>query len=609
MMNFCLIYFLILVLVDHGFGFNMDECKESKCGGHGPAVRFPFRIKGQQPDSCGYPETGFDLSCSERKETVLELPNSVKLLVKNIDYVAQVIYTSDPQDCLPRQLSNFNLSASSFRFRDIGLFNDQSSLFNCSWRKNTFFQMPCLSAPGYQVYVFSSRVSMDNIALLYCAKMYDVSLVPDDMIDGNNILHLNWSIPSCGSCAAKGKFCRLKANTTEPEIECYGKLRQIKWSSAKFVATGIVLVLILLVVVGIVVYRIYSFNRIEKEYQSKIEKFLDDYKAFKPARYSHADIKRITNHFKEELGQGAYGTVFKGKLSDEILTAVKVLNNSQGNGEEFVNEVGTIGKIHHVNVVRLIGFCADGFRRALVYEYLPNTLEKFISSPNAENHFLGWKRLEDIALGIAKGIEYLHQGCNQRILHFDIKPHNILLDHNFNPKISDFGLAKLCSKDQSAVSMTTARGTIGYIAPEVFSRNFGNVSYKSDVYSFGMLVLEMVGGRKSTVDVKERTSDQIYFPEWIYNLLEGGEDLRLEIDTEEDNGIAKKLAIVGLWCIQWNPVHRPSMKTVVQMLEGDGSNLTTPANPFTSTAPAERIHPKIPSRSLYQDLEIIKETE
>ena len=111
---------------------------------------------------------------------------------------------------------------------------------------------------------------------------------------------------------------------------------------------------------------------------------------------------------------------------------------------------------------------------------------------------------------IAKGVEYLHQGCDQRILHFDIKPHNVLLDQNFTPKISDFGLAKLCSKDQSLVSMSTARGTMGYIAPEVFSRNFGNVSYKSDVYSFGMVLLEIVGGRR-TSDDNDKT--QIYYPD------------------------------------------------------------------------------------------------
>jgi serine/threonine protein kinase len=156
-----------------------------------------------------------------------------------------------------------------------------------------------------------------------------------------------------------------------------------------------------------------------------------------------------------------------------------------------------------------------------------------------------------------------------------------LLDQNFNPKISDFGHAKLCSKDQSVVSMTTARGTMGYIAPEVFSRSFGNVSYKADVYSFGMLLLEIIGGRKN-VDVEENTS-QVYFPEWIYNLMEQKEDLQVFIENDRDAIIAKKLAIVGLWCIQWHPGDRPSMKGAIQMLEG-GDNLTMPPNPFASTS-------------------------
>jgi serine/threonine protein kinase len=239
---------------------------------------------------------------------------------------------------------------------------------------------------------------------------------------------------------------------------------------------------------------------------------LEDYRNFRPTRYSYADIKRITNQFIEKLGEGSYGIVFKGKLSNEMYVAVKILNTSKGNGEEFINEVGIMGRIHHVNVVRLVGFCADGFRRALVYEFLPNdSLEKLISSMAAKNYILNWDKLQDIALGIAKGIEYLHQGCDQRILHFDIKPHNVLLDQNFNPKISDFGLAKLCSKEQSAVSITTARGTVGYIAPEVFSRNFGNVSSKADVYSFGILLLEIVGGMKN-FDVTVENSGQIYFP-------------------------------------------------------------------------------------------------
>jgi serine/threonine protein kinase len=116
---------------------------------------------------------------------------------------------------------------------------------------------------------------------------------------------------------------------------------------------------------------------------------LEDYRNFKPTRYLYADIKRITNQFTEKLGEGAYGTVFKGKLSNEIHVAVKILNTSNENGEEFINEVGTMGRIHHVNVVRLVGFCADGFRQALVYEFLPNdSLEKFISSTDANKIFL-----------------------------------------------------------------------------------------------------------------------------------------------------------------------------------------------------------------------------
>ncbi|RAL50608.1 hypothetical protein DM860_014550 [Cuscuta australis] len=316
----------------------------------------------------------------------------------------------------------------------------------------------------------------------------------------------------------------------------------------------------------------------------------------------------MTNQFRFELGKGGYGTVFKGKLSDDVIVAVKVLNDSKAKGEEFINEVGTLAKIHHANIVRLIGFCAEGFKRAIVYEYLPNdSLQRFISSADSKEQFLGWKSLERIAIGIAKGIEYLHQGCDERILHFDIKPQNVLLDHNLNPKITDFGLAKLCSTDQSLVSMTTERGTIGYMAPEVFSRNFGKVSYKSDVYSFGMLLLEMVSGRK-IVDTESNIEDQVNFPEWIYNVLDQGEDLRFDIEEEIDVKIGKKLAIVGLLCIQWNPVHRPSMGIALQMLEREGDDLSAPLNPFIAKAPSTRNTSAI-ANHIRQRLEVIEEVE
>ncbi|XP_017972454.1 PREDICTED: rust resistance kinase Lr10 [Theobroma cacao] len=445
----------------------------------------------------------------------------------------------------------------------------------------SFYEKTCLDfIDGFNIRAAPSD-GWEYYNLLNCSKVVDISVKPAGPISREN-LYLEWSKPMCARCEAEGKGCRVK-NNTEDQTECYDIPYKGHPTKLKRILAGVIPASFVLALIVVALYKLYYLEKTKKENQLKVEEFLEDYKSLKPSRYSYADIKRITNQFKEKLGEGGYGTVFKGRLSNDVLVAVKVLNNFKGNGEEFINEVGSMSRIHHVNVARLVGFCADGYKRALVYEYLPNeSLEKFIFSAKGESHFLGWDKLQDIALGIAKGIEYLHQGCEQRILHFDIKPHNILLDQNFTPKISDFGLAKLCSKELSAVSMTAARGTMGYIAPEVLSRNFGNVSYKSDVYSFGMLLLEMVGGRKN-IDVTVENLSQVYFPEWVYNHLDEGEDLGIRIEDERQSMIARKLSIVGLWCIQWFPVDRPSMKVVIQMLEGEADSLTLPPNPFAST--------------------------
>jgi serine/threonine protein kinase len=283
------------------------------------------------------------------------------------------------------------------------------------------------------------------------------------------------------------------------------------------------------------------------------------------------------------LGQGGYGSVYKGVLlPGDVHVAVKMLEgNSNCNGEDFISEVSTLGRIHHVNVFRLVGFCSEEMRRALVYEYMPEgSLDKYIFS--AEKIF-SWDKLIEIALGIARGINYLHQGCEMQIVHFDIKPHNILLDYNFNPKISDFGLAKLCARDQSIVTLTAARGTMGYIAPELYSRNFGGVSYKSDVYSFGMLVLEMVSGRRNS-DPSTGSVNDVYLPEWVYEKVINDQELALTLDTtQEEKEKVKQLAIVALWCIQWNPRNRPSMTKVVNMLTGRLQNLQMPPRPFVTS--------------------------
>ncbi|KAG4379262.1 hypothetical protein GLYMA_17G214400v4 [Glycine max] len=297
-----------------------------------------------------------------------------------------------------------------------------------------------------------------------------------------------------------------------------------------------------------------------------------------PIRYSYKEVKKMAGGFKDKLGEGGYGSVFKGKLRSGSCVAIKMLGKSKGNGQDFISEVATIGRTYHQNIVQLIGFCVHGSKRALVYEFMPNgSLDKFIFSKDESIH-LSYDRIYNISIGVARGIAYLHYGCEMQILHFDIKPHNILLDENFTPKVSDFGLAKLYPIDNSIVPRTAARGTIGYMAPELFYNNIGGISHKADVYSYGMLLMEMAGKRKNLNPHAERSS-QLFFPFWIYNHIRDGEDIEMEDVTEEEKKMVKKMIIVALWCIQLKPNDRPSMNEVVEMLEGDIENLEIPPKP------------------------------
>ncbi|PIN14989.1 Serine/threonine protein kinase [Handroanthus impetiginosus] len=321
-----------------------------------------------------------------------------------------------------------------------------------------------------------------------------------------------------------------------------------------------------------------------------IELFLKGQGNLAQKRYKYSDIKKMTNSFSENLGKGGYGSVYKGKLPDGRLVAVKILNETKENGEEFMNEVSSISRTSHINIVTLLGFCFEDSKRALIYEFMPNgSLEKFINAhaSSSAEHRLGQEKLFQIAVGVAQGLDYLHRGCNTRILHFDIKPHNILLDNNFNPKISDFGLARLCPNRSSVVSILAAGGTAGYIAPEVFCRSFGEVSHKSDVYSYGMVLLDMVFGRQK-IDPSGDHSSETNFPDWIYERLEVMNTDR--IPNEDECELARKMIIVGLWCIQTEPKNRPPVSQVVEMLGGSIEFLQIPPKPFLFLAPTPAVY-------------------
>ncbi|KAI3900589.1 hypothetical protein MKX01_027457 [Papaver californicum] len=287
--------------------------------------------------------------------------------------------------------------------------------------------------------------------------------------------------------------------------------------------------------------------------------------------FTYQELEEATNGFSEELGSGAFGIVYKGLIEelDSICSiAVKRLDKVLQEGEkEFKTEVNAIGRTHHKNLVRLIGFCEEGQQRLLVYE--------FMSNRSLADHLFGnskpdWKQRVQIAIGISRGLLYLHEECCTQIIHCDIKPQNILLDDSFTARISDFGLAKLLMTNQTRLSTITGiRGTKGYVAPEWFRNT--PVSAKVDVYSFGVMLLEIVCCRKVVVlEIGEEKMKAI-LTDWAYDCFSQGklEDL-VEDDEEVMNDMRRfeRLVMIAIWCIQEEPSLRPSMKKVTQMLEG-----------------------------------------
>ncbi|CAL4888441.1 unnamed protein product [Urochloa decumbens] len=295
--------------------------------------------------------------------------------------------------------------------------------------------------------------------------------------------------------------------------------------------------------------------------------------------FTYRDLQLVTNNFSEKLGAGAFGSVFKGSLGADPaaaapVVAVKKLEGDLQGEKQFRAEVSTLGTVQHVNLIRLLGFCSEGTRRLLVYEHMPNgSLDKhlFGASSTSSSHrvVLSWDTRYRLALGIARGLEYLHEKCRDCVIHCDIKPENILLDGTFSPKVADFGLAKLMGRDFSRV-LTTMRGTVGYLAPEWIAGTA--ITAKADVFSYGMVLFELVSGRRNAEQRPDGTVD--FFPATAAGLLfgGGGGDLAGAVDSriggDADMDEVERACKVACWCVQDDENARPSMGTVVQVLEG-----------------------------------------
>ncbi|RXH98812.1 hypothetical protein DVH24_011137 [Malus domestica] len=288
----------------------------------------------------------------------------------------------------------------------------------------------------------------------------------------------------------------------------------------------------------------------------------------RPYTFSYAELRTATEDFNlsNKLGEGGYGPVYKGTLSDGRIVAVKQLSVASHQGKsQFVSEIATISAVQHRNLVKLYGCCIEGSQRILVYEYLENkSLDQALFGTS--NLHLDWPTRFNILLGTARGLAYLHEESRPRIVHRDVKASNILLDAELSPKISDFGLAKLYDDEKTHIS-TRVAGTIGYLAPEYAMR--GHLTEKADVFGFGVVALEILSGRPNSDNNLD--PEKIYLLEWAWTLHENDQIMGL-VDsrlTEFDETEATRVIRAALLCTQASPMTRPSMSRMVAMLSGD----------------------------------------
>ncbi|KAL7129406.1 hypothetical protein ABFS83_13G064100 [Erythranthe nasuta] len=314
------------------------------------------------------------------------------------------------------------------------------------------------------------------------------------------------------------------------------------------------------------------------------------------------EIKVATNNFDaaNKIGEGGFGPVFKGVLSDGTAIAVKQLSakSKQGN-REFVNEIGMISALQHPHLVRLHGCCIEGNQLLLVYEYLENnSLARALFGPEEHQIHLDWPTRHKICVGIARGLAYLHEESRLKIVHRDIKATNVLLDKDLMAKISDFGLAKLDEEDNTHIS-TRIAGTFGYMAPEYAMR--GHLTDKADVYSFGVVLLEVISGRSNSSS--RGKDDTFYLLDWVHRLLEAGKLIEI-VDPRLESNFKKKEVMaaiqVALHCTNVIAAERPNMSAVVSILEGKAGvgefflDTSTVSN-YKSTPPHKEMAKKDPN--------------
>ncbi|XP_031249218.1 probable LRR receptor-like serine/threonine-protein kinase At1g56140 isoform X3 [Pistacia vera] len=412
-----------------------------------------------------------------------------------------------------------------------------------------------------------------------CLKDFDISKEADGVrreirrsfnatvSDKHLEIHLFWA--SKGTCCvpAAGSYGPLiSALSVTPGFPPTVDIEQTVNIERKKNQTGLIVgIAVTLAILGFILIFLVFYTRMKRE-NNDAEVLLG--MGPKPKSFTYLELASATKDFdpSNKLGEGGFGPVYKGMLSDGRVIAVKQLSLGSNQGkDQFTNEITTITAVQHRNLVKLHGCCIEGTRHLLVYEYHENKSLDQVLFGNRELH-LDWPTRFNICLGTARGLAYLHEESRPKIVHRDIKASNILLDTELCPKISDFGLAKLFDDKKTHIS-TGVAGTIGYLAPEYAM--LGHLTEKVDVFSFGVVALEIISGRANSSTNLDR--EKIYLLKWAWSLHESNQSLGLIDPTLTEFNEIEALRVIGvaLLCTQASPMLRPPMSRVVNMLARD----------------------------------------
>ncbi|XP_034892316.2 cysteine-rich receptor-like protein kinase 29 [Populus alba] len=490
-----------------------------------------------------------------------------------------------------------------------GVVNEQPSIYRAN-RKNVldvtlfnqalqtlFSRLQAKAASGNSLKKFATGNQSAGVETVYaivqctpdlyegqCSScLLDVFRLIPNCCDGNvqGKIGVRLITPSCNLRWETGQFFNgtLEILPSPPPSQISSPTSLPAAAQGKKSNTARIIVITVVPAVGVMILVICICLFIRTRKQREKERVENEIESAESLQFAFSAIRDATEDFSEKnkLGQGGFGAVYKGALPSGQEIAVKRLSKDSGQGDlEFKNEVLLVARLQHRNLVRLLGFCLQGIERLLIYEFVPNaSLDHFIFDPIKRVH-LNWEKRYKIIGGIARGLLYLHEDSRLRIIHRDLKASNILLDEEMNPKISDFGMARLFVVDQTQGNTSRIVGTYGYMAPEYAMQ--GHFSVKSDVFSFGVLVLEIVTGKKNSFrngnDIEHLLSHA-----WR-NWREGtAQDM---IDPVLSSGSATEMMRcihIGLLCVQENVAERPTMASVVLMLSSSSLTLQIPSQP------------------------------